>query len=51
MDERFEVEVLACCPECGCSFNDWIPINVDYHFLFKNSNGQPKNSEGEKSNE
>ena len=48
MNERFEIEVLACCPECGCCFTDWIPIDVDYPFLFEDLNSTCKRREGDR---
>ncbi|KKL62222.1 hypothetical protein LCGC14_2187350 [marine sediment metagenome] len=51
MNERLEIEVIACCPECGQSFSDWISFNVDYLFLSMNLRGQNKNSEREIDNE
>lgn len=51
MIEKVEIEVSACCPECGQSFSNWISFKVDYLFLIKNLSGQNKNSEGEIDNE
>ena len=47
MNEWCEIEVVACCPECGCCFADWIAIDVDYPFLFKNLSSHIKKKEGE----
>lgn len=47
MNERFEIEVIACCPECGCCFTDWIPIDVEYPFLFEDVGSKCTKKEGE----
>ena len=46
MNERFEIEVVACCPECGCCFTDWVPIDVEYPFLFEDLNSKCKKRGG-----
>jgi len=45
-DERFEIEVIACYPECGHSYSDWILFKVECPLIFKDSDGRCKKVEG-----
>ena len=45
MNERLEIEVLACCPECGHSYKDWISFDLDCPFFVEDSGGKCKNIE------
>lgn len=47
MDERFEIEVIACCPKCGHSYSDWILFAVECPFFFEDLDGRCKKVEGE----
>ena len=46
MSERFEIEVIVCCPECGRRYRDWIAFNIECPFLIKESCKECKEMEG-----
>ncbi len=47
MNEKIEIEVIACCPECGHSFNDWILLDMECPFFFGDLNGNSNKVGGE----
>ena len=46
MNERFEIEIIVCCPECGHYYRDWIMLDIKCPFLIEESCKECKEMEG-----
>ena len=47
MNERIEIEVIACCPECGHSYSDWILLDMGHPLFFDDSDDKNTKIGGE----